>query len=392
MKLQIIACDHDLLHSLQLAARHQGAEVLGDVHRPPEQPLAPLLHRRDVQVLLLELSPHQRNEDLAAVASLRSKMPALQVLVLSEDGAPELLRQAMRAGVCEVLPLPLQPAELAQALQRLLPAGAAAGTTPGPVAPVVTVIGAKGGCGASLLASQLAWVVSQTFGLRSVLIDLDLQCGDASFYAGDGAYTHSVVDAAQAFERLDAALLASFLQPLAAGLHLLAAPADPAQNLRVLPAHLERMLALLQASHDLVLIDIARQLDALALKALDLADRICLVTEPSTHGLRDARRLLLVLRSLGYPDERICLVINRHRSPGAVDDASLQDMLGLRIAHRLPAQPALVDEAIGTGQPLVRLQPQAALTQALVGVAADLLHQPLPQPRGWLARLIGQPA
>ncbi|MFY7871833.1 MAG: hypothetical protein ACOVQL_05600, partial [Limnohabitans sp.] len=140
------------------------------------------------------------------------------------------------------------------------------------------------------------------------------------------------------------------------------------------------------------LIDLARQLDALALKALDLADRICLVTEPSTHGLRDARRLLLVLRSLGYPDERICLVINRHRSPGAVDDASLQDMLGLRIAHRLPAQPALVDEAIGTGQPLVRLQPQAALTQALVGVAADLLHQPLPQPRGWLARLIGQPA
>ncbi len=391
MKLQIIALNTDLLHKLQLATQHQGAEVLSAVHRLAGQPLAPLLHRRDIQALLLELGSTGRADDLAAVASLRSQMPGLRVLVLSEDGTPELLRQAMRAGVCEVLPLPLQPAELAHALQGL---EAHPGARPdlSPPGEVVTVIGAKGGCGASLLASQLAWVVSETFGLRGVLVDLDLQCGDASFYAGDGSCAHSVVDAALAFERLDAALMASLLHPLAPGLNLLAAPADPAQTLRVQPMHLERMVPLLQASHDLVLMDIARQLDALALKALDLAGRICLVTEPSTHGLRDARRLLQVLRSLGYPDERICLVINRHRSPGAVDDASLQDMLGLRIGHRLPSQPALVDEAIGTGQPLVRLQPQAALTQALVGLAADLLHQPLPQARGWLARLIGQPA
>lgn len=399
MKLHLIASDRALLHTLQQQCLQQGLEVPSAVERPPGQALGPLLHRRDVQVLLLELSPDTQAQDLADLQQALRQMPALQVLALSADTSAEAWRQAARAGVRELLALPLQPTELAQALQALhslhgADAGAAAAPANAVAAPgqVVAVIGARGGSGASFVASQLAWVVAQTFARECVLVDLDLQCADASFYAGEGSWSHSLADVAQAFERLDAALLGSLLHRLGPQLHLLAAPADPEQALLLQPAHLARIVPLLQAQHSLVLLDVPRHLDALTLKALDMADSLCLVTEPLMHSLRDARRLLQVLRAVGIPDARVQLVLNRQRAGGAVSDDEVQDLLGLAIRHRLPAQPALVDEAIGLGRPLLRLQPQAPLTQAITALAASLLHQPLPQQRGWLARLLERPA
>lgn len=411
MKLQIIASSPGLLQSLQGMALQHGAEVLSAVQRVDGQPLAPVLDGRDAQALLLEAPAAHRQQDLDAVSAWRAQVPGLQVLLLSEDDSAQVLRQAMRAGVHEVLALPLQAPELAQALQRLqslTPDRALAATDPGPpghpsslTSPpdpaaqpgqVLAVIGAKGGSGASLVATQLAWLASESFGQRCALVDLDLQCGDASFYAGNGAYPHSVVDAAQALERLDVALLESLLHPLAPGLHLLAAPADPEQAVRVQAAQLARIVPLLQAQHRCVVIDVPRQLDALAIKALDLASRICLVTEPVMSHLRDAKRLLKVFRSLGYADDRVHLVVNRHRPGPGVDDASIEQLLALRIAQHLPPQPAQVEEAIGSGQPLLHLYPHGALTQALMVLASQLLHQPVPSSRSWFSRLLGHAA
>lgn len=399
LTMQLIAGDRALLQVLQTQAHQAGVTVLSAVDRPAGQALAPLLHRRDVQLLLLELPEASRTEDLAALQAVHRLMPGLQVLALSQDTSAEVWRQAARAGVRELLPLPLSVHELQQALQALQPpAMAADGAMADPAAPgrppgqVVAVIGARGGSGASFLASQLAWVVAETLSRDCVLVDLDLQCADASFYAGEGVWTHSLADAAQAFERLDAALLGSLLHRLGPRLQLLAAPADPEQALLLQPAHLARILPLLQAQHALVLLDVPRHLDALALKALDMADTLCLVTEPLMHSLRDARRLLQVLRAVGIPDARLQLVVNRQRSGAAVSDDEVQNLLGLPVVQHLPAQPALVDEAIGLGRPLLRLQPQAALTQAITALAASLLHQPLPQPRGWLARLLERPS
>lgn len=392
MKCQIIASSPSLLQTLHQTATQQGADVVAAVERIAGQPLAPMLHRRDVEVLLLDAPAAHRHEDLAAMAAWRAHVPGLEVLVFSEDDSPEALREAMRAGVREVLALPVQPAELAQALQRLKSAHPACARLEPATGQVLAVIGAKGGSGASLVATQLAWAISETFGQRCALVDLDLQCGDASFYAGNGAYPHSVVDAAQALERLDAALLESLLHPLAPGLQLLPAPADPEQAVSVQAAHLARIVPLLQAHHAWVVIDVPRQLDALAIKALDQASRICLVTEPVMSHLRDAKRLLKVFRSLGYPDDRMHLVVNRHHPGPAVDDKSIEQLLALRIAQHLPAQAAQVDEAIGTGQPLLHLYPHSALTQALRLLASGLLQQPLPVSRHWFSRLIGQAA
>ena len=70
--------------------------------------------------------------------------------------------------------------------------------------------------------------------------------------------------------------------------------------------------------------ELEHQVNERTLAAFDAADRIVLVTEGAVPSLRATQRVLRLCQRLNYPDEKMCVVLNRAGAPGSlpVEDVS----------------------------------------------------------------------
>lgn len=153
---------------------------------------------------------------------------------------------------------------------------------------------------------------------------------------------------------------------------------------------IERLIEVVRQSHDFVVLDLERVLDAVAIKALDMADLIIPVMEAMLPFVRDASRLVRALRSLGYGDSKLGLLVNRHQSGSEISLADIESAVNLKVAHTVPNSFKEVAHAINTGVPLVKDSPSNPVTRALRTIAEELLGRPKPARHGWLGRLVGQ--
>lgn len=360
--------------------------------RPLGQALAPLLPGLSSDIVIVDSTASHEQADLQAIEAMTFAKPQMYVILITDNSDKQLLFSAMRAGVREVLTLPLADRALGDALQRCavhqakLQAQMSLGSTQ---AKVVALLACKGGCGASFLATNLAYLMASEFSRTCALVDLDLQYGDASFYLGAGAAKNNISDLTHQIERLDAQLLLSCMHPVAPRLSLLAAPQDMETALSVTAMQLEKVLRLARQKHEVVVLDMHRAMDAVAIQALDMADVVYLVLDNTMPAVRDAKRQVKLFRSLGYADDKLRVLVNRYDSHGFVDLKSIEEAVGLPVVHTLPQQWAAVTESISLGQPLVKTHPQNPVVDALRQVAANLLQTEAPKTKTWLSRWVG---
>ncbi|NHZ33691.1 AAA family ATPase [Massilia rubra] len=324
---------------------------------------------------------------LAAIAAIGARHPGLAVLLLCAAASPDFLIGAMRAGVREVLPVPLAAADLEAALER---AGARLRGAQAPgEGKVLAFIACKGGSGATFLATSMSLQLARTGSV--LLIDLNLQFGDALAFMHEGQAPSTLADVARAIARLDASFLAASTVRVAPNVSLLAAPEDHAQAAEISAAHVDAILALAVRHYDYVVLDIGRPVTTLGIKALDRAWRIYPVLQASLTSIRNARKMLAIFKSLDYGDDRIEPIVNRFERRGQIGVADLERALGKFHIHTVPNSYRQVTAATDHGEPLAG---GACANPVLVEVAAlaDALTAPpgeaRKQRRGPLARLL----
>jgi pilus assembly protein CpaE len=328
----------------------------------------------------------------------------LNVLLLSEDNSKALLMRAMRAGVREVLPLPLNPTELAQTLQRwndrpAVQAGpnSTMGTALAPAAQerpgrLVAFMGCKGGNGTSFVAANMAHIMATEFGKKCAFVDLDLQCGDASFYLSSGANKHSLSDLTRQIDRLDTQLLASCMHAVNPKLNLLAAPHSLENAMAISAQDIEKVINLVRSVHEHVVVDLPRNLNTLTLKVLDMADVVYIVMQSQTPDVRDAQRLVNTMRALGLQEAKLRLLVNRYKPRGWVSLSELESAVGLKVQQSIPSGPEWVDESLHMGQPLSAVNDHNAVIHALREATGVLLESTPLKNRHWMQRWIDQTA
>jgi len=291
----------------------------------------------------------------------------------------------MRAGVREVLPSPVPPAALLAALERVVQKQRAGQ----PAAPgrVLAFIGAKGGSGVTFLATNLA---SQLAESRSVLlIDLNLQFGDALSFVHDGSPPTTLADVAREIGRLDASFLAASCVKIAPNFSILAAPDDPAQAMEVTPEHVDALVALAATQYDFVLLDLGRQIDNQAVKALDRAQTVFIVLQADLPSVRNAKKLLSAFKSLGYGPDKAELIVNRYEKGGPIGVGDIERALGPRAIHTVPNSYRQVAAAINQGDPLAATARGNPVSRNLAEFARGLSPQPDDEP-GLFRRLLGR--
>ena len=324
--------------------------------------------------------------ELVQVEYVTMHHPKIAVILLCATQTPEFLINSMRVGVREVLPSPVTADALEAAVSRI--AAKLTGIHGKSTGKILAFIACKGGSGATFLATNLGYQLAET---RSVLlIDLNLQFGDALCFVHEGTPASTLADVAHDISRLDASFLAGSTVKITPNYSILAAPEDLSKAMEIKPEHIDAILSLAVTQYDFVLLDISRTLDTLAIKALDRAYRIFPVLQADClPSLRNATKLVAVFKSLGYPADKIELIVNRFEKGGDIGLDDIQRTLGTANLRTVPNSYKEVNASINHGDALAEVNRSNAVTKNLAEFALSL-NPKLEDSRSLLGRIFGR--
>lgn len=332
--------------------------------------LATVLQKEHPDLLFLNFPMHDDNAMKQLEAALLGRHDTWLVL-LSPDRSADFLMTAMRAGVREVLSLPLDAAQVQQAVKRVQTHHVNSVRGRHKSGRVLAMIPSKGGAGATFIATNLAYALSRQ-GKRVAVLDLNMYFGDAAIYLGDSAATSNVVELAAKSKQMDATLLESSMIRVSNDLFVLAAPASPDHVRDVSVSDIQKIIELARASYDFVILDIGYTLDPLTIKALDIADTIYLALQLNLPFVRAAKRMVNVFRDLGYASDKLHIVVNREEKGGDIGLHDVEKTCNLKVAMTLPNSHAAVSASINQGRALLALMPKDPVARGLQAWAEQL--------------------
>ncbi len=223
----------------------------------------------------------------------------------------------------------------------------------------------KGGTGVSFFGTNLA----AAMGVPTLLVDLNLQAGDAASFLGlDTKY--SLADFVHNRARLDDSLMTSLVTPHSANLAVLAAPLEAHEAEDIKPQDVSEILHLLRQRYERIVLDLPHTFDPVTVAALDLADDILLVLTLDIPGIRSTKRALKVFDRLDYPRRKVHVVVNRWSKSIDVELKKVETHLGEQLIGFVPNDYNKVMDSINLGQPLVQADPASKITIEIKRIAA----------------------
>jgi pilus assembly protein CpaE len=309
------------------------------------------------------------------------------ILLTSAIEQHDLLIRAMRAGVREVLPLPLVHHAFHEALDRITNTSAIQATHDGKV---LAFISCKGGSGATFISTNFGYALATLADKKVMLIDLHGQFGDAALYVSDQKPVMTLADVCSQIARIDGPFLESCLVHVGGGFGVLAAADDPAHAGNLKPEQMDTLLRVARQHYDFIVLDVGRQIDAMSLRALDNADAIYPILQLALPDIRDGRRLLDIFRSLGYPVDSIRLIVNRYEKGGTLRLQDLQSALGAEVLHTIPNDYMAVTDSVNQGVPVLQLSRSSAVARSLIELVELMATRRVTETKGLFDRLFGR--
>lgn len=346
------------------------AASLGEIGR--EQLTRLREYRPEVVILDLGVDPVT---GIQIAQSLAEGDHALQIVALGPRPTPEFLLQAMRAGVTEYLSADAADEELGAVLGRLarkLRRGGEAAREP---AKIYTLAAAKGGAGKTTIATNLAVELHRLSEKRTLLVDLELELGEAALLLGVQP-RYSFLDMVKNLHRMDANLLASYTLRHSSGVELLAAPAQAESNALPSRDEVRHVLQFLKQHYDYIVIDTHKTLSPGALAAAEDSDLILLITTPDLPALRNTKRWLSQLETRAgagarvQPD-RVRILVNRYSPDNLITLEDISRTLELPVSWRLSSDYAAISLATNQGEPVV-LNGNSRYARELRALVAEL--------------------
>jgi pilus assembly protein CpaE len=324
-------------------------------------------------------------EELPVLEYVSAQHPHTVIVMLCVNHTPDFLIHAMRAGVREVLKSPVTREVLLAAVERIEQrlGLAARPRDPGTIA---AFIPCKGGSGATFIATNLGYQLAAE-NKKVLLIDLNLQFGDAVLFIHDHKPVTNLGDVARNIQRLDASFLAGNSVKISPNYGVLAAPEDPGQAIEIKPEHIDVLLNVAVNHYDFVILDSGRVLDAVTIKALDRANYVFPVMQLTLPFVRDANRMISAFRTLGYSKDKIRLLVNRLEKSSELKLSDVERSLGLSAFQTLPNSYDAVAAAVNHGRPLASFARTNPVVKGLQELAQSLIP-PAAEATGLLGKLL----
>lgn len=326
--------------------------------------IAELGRHRSPRILIVDVSttdlPLSQVNELAEVCE-----PGTAVIVIGDRNDVGLFRDLMSQGISDYLVKPITPALLQRSVLSAGEGGAMPRHTTR-LGRIVTVTGARGGVGATLVATSCAWAIANRKRRRVALLDLDLQFGSVALHL-DLDPSHGLREALENPARIDGLYLERIMTPHSDTLQVFSAEESLREAVYLDREALSLLLSELRSRFHFVVVDLPRQVSAATQELLKLTTDLVLVSDLSLAGMRDSSRIVQLVPEANAACQ-ITLVLNRvgeYRQPG-MTPSDFAKGVGRPADHQVPFDPKAVVGALNDGRPVVAGRGSTAAALATV--------------------------
>jgi len=311
--------------------------------------------------------------------------PGTKVMVIGAANDITLYREMIRRGVSEYLVPPLAPLQLVHAITGLYadPASPFVGRQ-------IAFCGAKGGVGASTLAHNVAYSITERLQTNAVLVDLDLPFGTAGLDFNQDPI-QGVADALTQPDRLDPVLMERMMARCSDRLSLFAAPATLDQDYEIGAEAFEEVTQKIRGAAPFIVLDLPHLWTAWTRRVLLSSDDLVIVATPDLASLRNAKNMVDLVRRSRPNDMPPRLVLNQVGVPGRpeIPVKDFGEALGLSPTLVLPFDAKLFGQAANNGQMIAEVGPRSKAAEAIDQLAQQISRREpaAPQKTSFLASL-----
>ncbi len=335
-------------------------------------------------IVLLHFGAKQTAELAAWAARAPEDRPTL--IVVGPGGHADATRLAIRSGARDFLPEPVGKADLVASIQQVraeLRARASLGR-----GVIHAFVGVAGGTGSSFIAANIAHLLAAHARRQTALVDLDLNFSPTAHHLNLTSQ-RGLLEALEEVGSLDEDALAGFGARHASGLRLYSVTTQHAVLSKDVAAdRLSAFVALLAAHNQHVVLDMPHAIDNLTATTFGLAAEIYIVLQQSTLHVRNATRLIRILRDeLAIPPQRLRILVNRYAKNSLLQVEDISRALNMEVSATVPNHYQRALESSDTGVPLYEGSRNAAITGSLLDIVAHMTGTKVERP-GLLQRAL----
>ena len=321
-------------------------------------------------LVLIEAIGIDTEHAIATIPGVREIVGDVPVFMIIDKRDGDAILRATRLGAQGFIEAPADLPDILSILHR--GQRHSQGTYSGEIS---TFFSLKGGVGCTTIAVNVAQHLALKSGGSTVLVDLNMPLGDTSLYIEhENKESYSLNDFILNINRLDEGLIHNALARHASGLGYLGLPPNLEELESITDANIKMVFSVLKRYFNHIIVDCASDLSPATISCLDSSDNIFLVAEPSLSSMRAVRVANDTCLQLGYPDNRMKLILNRKTTSDSTMMNDLLSALNIPVAAEINNDYLTCLEALQQGKLLNDFAPNS-LTNAQMRTIATYLLQ-----------------
>ena len=303
--------------------------------------------------------------------------PGTVVIASGQVNDVRLYRDLVASGIQDYLLKPLHPDMLREAFghaQAMLNAPKQADAAVDRPHSATAVIGARGGVGASTIATSLAWLMSDKQGRSTALLDLDVHFGTGAL-ALDLEPGRGLTDAIENPSRIDGLFIERAMVKASEKLAVLSAEAPINAPLITDGAAFYQLQEEMRAAFECTVVDLPRGMLVQHPHLVSDVQTVVVVTELTLAAARDTIRILSWLKS-NAPGTQVLVLANRMHASGAqeITRKDFEGSIERKLDHVVPFDQKLAAQAAKLGKPVAEVGKNSKAVAPIVDLANAVLR------------------
>lgn len=369
MKLMLLAdTESDRQNIMGILKNIDYVNVIGDY--TDEEAAWDSLERSSAEIMLLGAGVN--GEGYAFAERISAIHPELGIIMLESELLEETMHNALFSGAKDVLVKPLEPEKVASAIYRIHQLNERKAAIQNntvnkkirkrDLGQVYTVFSTKGGVGKTFVSINLAASLAKKQDARVVLLDLDLDFGNAAL-ALNLYPKFTISDVVDDIRNIDSDLIESYLMPHESGIKVLPANLQQQMNDYMNAEHIRIILESLRESFDYIVVDMPARFVDKVMPALALADTLLVVTTPEISSVRNVKALLATLMDLNFPQSKVKIILNKEQIRGDIKQKDIELTLNKKVDAAIGFDYQKVLSSLNRGIPLVSEYPKNVVSK-----------------------------